>query len=132
MDRAHTIAVSDRVALARLRRFLLLTLTAGTAGLALELAFIGDFEDPLQLVPVVLLVFGLVLLNWHAASPRPASKRAVQVLMTLFVVSGLPGVGLHYRGNEEFEREMYPPMAGVELAGKNADWRNTRSGTWIN
>jgi hypothetical protein len=25
------------------------------------------------------------------------------------------GVGLHYDGNEEFELEMYPTMAGVEL-----------------
>ena len=118
MDRVHTTATSDRVTLARLRRFLLFTLIAGSAGMALELAFIGHFEDPLQLVPVVLLAAGLVLLTWHAASPRRATTRAVQLLMALFVASGLVGVGLHYRGNEEFEREMYPSMTGVELVGK--------------
>lgn len=118
MDRAQTTATSDQTTLTRLRRFLLFTLIAGTFGMALELAFIGHFEDPLQLVPVVLLVIGFVLLTWHVVSPRPASKRAVQLLMLLFVASGLVGVGLHYRGNEEFEREMYPSMSGVELVGK--------------
>ena len=118
MDHRPTRASSDRDTLTRLRRFLILTLIAGTAGMALELAFIGHFEDPLQLVPVVLLVVGLILLPWHAARPRRASRRAVQVLMTLFVASGLAGVGLHYRGNHEFEREMYPSMAGAELVGK--------------
>jgi len=118
MDHRPTRALSDRDTLTRLRRFLMLTLIAGTAGMALELAFIGHFEDPLQLVPVVLLATGLVVLTWHAASPRRATTRAVQLLMSLFVASGLVGVGLHYRGNEEFEREMYPTMAGVELVGK--------------
>ena len=118
MDRAYTTATSDQATLTRVRRFLLLTLIAGTVGMALELAFIGHFEDPLQLVPVVLLAVGFVSLTWHAASPRRASMRAVQLVMTLFVASGLVGVGLHYRGNHEFEREMYPTMAGTELVGK--------------
>ena len=118
MDHRPARALSDRDTLTRLRRFLILTLIAGMGGMALELAFIGHFEDPLQLVPVVLLALGLVLLTWHAAWPRRASMRAVQVLMALFVASGLVGVGLHYRGNHEFEREMYPTMAGAELVGK--------------
>ena len=42
--------------------------------------------------------------------------------MMLFVGSGVLGVGLHYRGNHEFEREMYPTMAGMELV------RNTLTG----
>lgn len=118
MDRAHTTATSELATLTRVRRFLLLTLIASTVGMALELAFIGHFEDPLQLVPLVLLAAGFVSLTWHVVSPRRASVRAVQLLMTLFVGSGLVGVGLHYRGNHEFEREMYPTMAGAELVGK--------------
>jgi hypothetical protein len=35
--------------------------------------------------------------------------------MALFVANGLLGVGLHYRGNHEFELEMYPTMVGMEL-----------------
>ena len=34
------------------------------------------------------------------------------------VVSGAVGVWLHYRGNVEFELEMYPSMQGIELVQK--------------
>jgi hypothetical protein len=118
MDRAPTRAPSDRERLAGVRRFLLLTLAAGMAGMGLELLFIGHVEDRLQLVPVLLLAGGLAALAWYAARPGPASARAVQVLMALFVASGVLGVGLHYRGNQEFEREMYPTITGLELVRK--------------
>jgi hypothetical protein len=118
MSRSHIRAASDYERLATLRRLLLLTLAAGIAGVGLELLFIGHVEDRLQLVPLVLLAGGLAMVAWHAARPSRASVRAVRGLMTRFVVSGLLGVGLHYRGNHEFEREMYPSMAGMELVGK--------------
>ena len=35
--------------------------------------------------------------------------------MLLFVLSGLVGIYLHLRANIEFELEMYPSLAGVEL-----------------
>lgn len=88
---------------------------AGIAGTALELLFIGHFADRLQLVPMVLLPAGLVALAWQALRPSVASARGVRLLMLLFVVSGLLGVSLHYRGNQEFELEMYPAMTGMEL-----------------
>jgi hypothetical protein len=97
------------------QRFLLLTLIAGVAGMAIELLFIGHLEDTMQRVPVALLPAGLAALLWQLARPGTASVAAVRVLMTLFIASGLLGVGLHYRGNHEFEREMYPSMAGFEL-----------------
>lgn len=118
MSRTHTRAASDDERLAAMRRFLLLTLIAGIAGMGLELLFIGHVEDRLQLVPVVLLAGGLAAVAWHAARPSRTSVRAVRGLMALFAVSGLLGVGLHYRGNHEFEREMYPSMAGIELVRK--------------
>jgi hypothetical protein len=54
----------------------------------------------------------------HAAAPQPATVRALQAAMTLFVISGVVGVWLHYQGNVEFELEMYPSMRGVELVQK--------------
>jgi hypothetical protein len=73
MNPAPTTATADRATLTRVRRFLLLTLVAGAAGMALELLLIGHFEDPLQLSPLVLLTVGLVSLAWHAAWPRRAT-----------------------------------------------------------
>jgi hypothetical protein len=108
----------DRERLRGLRRFLLVIVMAGITGMSLELLFIGHLEDELQLVPIVLLPAGLIALAWHVSRPSRASARGVQSLMALFVASGLLGVGLHYRGNYEFELEMYPAMAGVELVRK--------------
>jgi hypothetical protein len=101
--------------LASIRRSLLLILWLGTAGLGAELLLIGHLEGPWQLAPVVLLALGLVTLGWLAVAPGVPAIRALQLLMALFVVSGAIGVGLHYQGNEEFEREMYPTLEGLDL-----------------
>ena len=112
MTRARAL---DRERLAALRRFLLLTLMVGIVGMALELLFIGHVDDQRQLVPIVLLPAGLFALVWHTLRPCHASAWGVRLLMALFVASGLLGVGLHYGGNHEFELEMNPSMAGMEL-----------------
>jgi hypothetical protein len=83
--------------------------------MSLELLLIGHVEDPLQLVPILLLPAGLAAVAWHALRPGRATAREVQLVMALFVSSGALGVGLHYRGNQEFELEMYPEMSGLEL-----------------
>lgn len=108
----------DRESLDSLRRWLLLIVMTGIVGIGLELLFIGHLEDPLQLVPMGLLPPGLLALAWHGVRPSRASARAVRLLMVLFAVSGVLGVGLHYQGNREFELEMYPSMAGTELVRK--------------
>jgi hypothetical protein len=100
------------------RRFLLGVLIFGVAGMGAELLLIGHVDGALQVIPVVLLACGLAALVWLAASPSLASVQALRVTMALFVLSGFTGVGLHYRGNVQFELEMYPSLAGLELVGK--------------
>ena len=102
----------------RIRGFLLVTLAVGIIGMGTELLLIGHAESVQQQIPLVLLVLGAVTVGWHAVAPRPVTVRALQVAMTLFVVSGVVGVGLHYQGNVEFELEMYPSMRGFELVQK--------------
>ena len=41
--------------------------------------------------------------------------RLFQATMVLFVLSGGVGTWLHYQGNAEFEKEMYPSLSWVEL-----------------
>jgi hypothetical protein len=115
MSRPRIRDLSDRERLAALRRFLLLTVMVGVVGMGLELLLIGHLEDRWQLVPIGLLPAGLVVLAWHVSRPSDGSARAVRLLMALFVASGVLGTGLHYDGNQEFELEMYPSMAGLEL-----------------
>ena len=41
--------------------------------------------------------------------------RVFQTVMLLFLSSGVLGLYLHYRGNVEFELEMYPSLRGFGL-----------------
>ncbi len=109
--------IDDSRVLARIRKLLLALLAAGSLGTGLELLLLGHFEEITQVVPLLLLAAGLVTAAWHLASAR-ASVPALRWLMVLFVLSGGVGTALHYRGNVEFEREMYPSLAGMELIGK--------------
>ena len=98
-----------------MRRFLLGVLTVGVIGIAAELLLIGHFDDPFQFVPLVLLGCAMPVLLWLAVAPTGAAVVIVRLVMALFVASGGIGVALHYRGNEIFELEMYPELAGREL-----------------
>jgi hypothetical protein len=94
------------------------SLLAGSAGTLLELLLIGHDEMAAQLAPLALLVLGILATAAVLIAPRPAIIRTLQVLMLLFVVSGLIGVVLHYIGNQEFELEMTPSRAGFALISK--------------
>lgn len=98
-----------------LPRMLLGIFTLGAAGTAAELLLIGHFEDRNQTIPLFLLGIALAAAAWLALRPGRLARRSFQGLMAAFLTSGLLGVGLHYQANQEFELEMYPDMAGVEL-----------------
>ena len=105
-------------ALTTMRGILLGSLVLGVPGTAAELLLLGHFDGWKQLIPLVLLGVGLLVLIWHAANRGPAPIRALRFLMLLFVLSGAFGVLFHYRGNVEFELEMYPTTAGFQLFKK--------------
>jgi hypothetical protein len=83
-----------------------------------ELLLIGHDESTAQFVPLVLLATGIIAAGVLLMAPTPRSLRLLQLVMVLFVGAGLLGVGLHYQGNNEFELEMYPSLAGLELMSK--------------
>jgi hypothetical protein len=101
--------------LAVLRLALLVILIVACAGMVAELFLLGHTEDAWQWVPNVLLSAAVLVMTYQLVRPSRAGVRAIQLLMILFVVSGLVGLGLHYKGNVEFEREMYPALAGLRL-----------------
>ena len=80
-----------------------------------ELLLLGHIDGVWQWIPVVLLACGALALAWELVRPSSLSIQVLRVLMALFVVSGVVGLALHYKGNVEFEREMYPALAGWQL-----------------
>jgi hypothetical protein len=103
---------------ANVRRLLLSTLVLGIVGTCAELLLLGHFDDWKQLIPLALFAIALLLLLWHAVHTGAAPLRALRITMFAFVLSGGIGVLLHYRGNVEFELEMYPSTAGLALFKK--------------
>jgi hypothetical protein len=101
-----------------IRAVLLWTLIFGCAGTLVELLLIGHDESAPQFVPLVLLSVGIVMGLIVVFTPSVIALRGVQGLMVAFLLSGLVGVGLHYRGNQEFELERQPTASGFPLFSK--------------
>jgi hypothetical protein len=97
------------------RRILLAVLAVALVGTGVELLLLPHTEGVWQLVPVTLIGLALLLLGWVAVSPGPASLGALRVIMVLFVLSGLAGLVLHFRGNLAFEQESDPSLSGSAL-----------------
>jgi len=85
----------------------------GIAGTAAELILLGHVDSAAQWIPVVALAAAVPLLFWHAARPSRPTVRLIRLLMSAYIVAGVVGVGLHYDGNVEFERELHPKDAGL-------------------
>lgn len=100
---------------APIRRFLLILFVIGVVGTGTELLLLGHTEDLWQWTPLVLLAAGLVTVGWRVVARGARSLRVFRATMILFVLSGGVGLWLHYHGNAEFEREMYPSLQGVDL-----------------
>ncbi len=105
------IGVMSGATLLALRRWLLGILLLGLVGTGVELVLIGHYEDSWQIAPLVLIALAIGTLVWHEASHGAASLRLFRCTMMLFLAAGLLGVGLHYQGAAEFQREMDPSQS---------------------
>lgn len=108
----------ESTTLAALRRILLGILLLGMAGTTTELMLLKHDEDLVQLVPLLLIGAGYMTIAWHVIDRRRASVRILQILMLLFVVSGIAGLVFHYRANVEFQLEGDPALRGMNLLWK--------------
>ncbi len=114
-DAIDARAAAEETVSHKMRRLIVALLVFGSIGTIVELLLLEHTEDFWQWTPVALLgITSLLLLVVHL---RPTRRliQTVRVLMTVLVVNGALGVYLHLVGNIEFEKEMYPSMAGFEL-----------------
>jgi hypothetical protein len=101
-----------------IRRCLLAVLALGLVGTGIELILLEHYEDTLQIVPLVITAVALAVLIWHRVKDDALSIRALQVTMLLFLVAGIAGAGLHFRGAAEFQLEIDPSQSRWEIFKK--------------
>jgi hypothetical protein len=109
---------SESETLASIRTLLLAALAIGVVGTSGELILLRHIDNAAQWIPLVFLVGSVPVLVWHARSPGVASVRTLQTLMLAFIALGVVGIGLHYDGNVEFQRELNPSERGWTFVRK--------------
>ena len=101
-----------------LRRWILIILVLGLLGTVTELMLLEHYEQPLQFVPLALIVAALGVLWWEVRRHDLASRRATQIVMALFVLAGFVGFAAHFQGSAEYQLELNPDMSNWELLEK--------------
>jgi hypothetical protein len=101
-----------------LRRWILVILVLGLLGTVTELVLLEHYEQPLQFVPLVLIVAAVGVLWWELRRHDLASRRAIQIVMGLFVLAGFGGFAAHFFGSAEYQLELNPDMSNWELLEK--------------
>lgn len=101
-----------------MRKYLLVILAFSVVGTVTELFLLEHTEGFWQWVPIALLLLSILGIAWNSLRDNRISRRFLQLIMLLFIIGGFVGIGLHYKGNVEFELEMYPSMEGMELFWK--------------
>ena len=110
-----TPSIESATTLGALRRVLLGILLLGMAGTATELLLLKHDEDATQLIPLILLGSGCAAAAWNALARTRLSLVALQILMVLFIASGVLGIVFHYQANVEFQLEVDQQLAGSKL-----------------
>ena len=101
-----------------MRAFVLAAFLLGVAGTAAELLLVNHTETFWQALPLLLMGLSLVPLVFvrsRASSTATLCLRIFQVIMILFMLSGLIGLYLHYDGKVEFKLEVDPSLKGWAL-----------------
>ena len=102
-----------------MRRLVLGLLTVAMLGTAVDLVLLDHFESVWQAVPLAVIALGLVSAVAAATRGGAGPVTLMRVAMALFVGAGLIGIGLHYAGNSEFQRELDPDLRGWTLFMKS-------------
>src|SRR6185312_1817806 len=101
-----------------IRQLVLALVFIGIAGLETELALLRHAESFSQWIPHVVLMIGLLSTVIVFLRPGPATLGAFKGMMVVFVIVGVVGLYLHYRGNVEFATERDPSLSGLKLLWK--------------
>ncbi len=98
-----------------LRYLILGVFLFGLVGTGAELILLEHTEDVWMWTPLALMGAAVLVLVLYGLLKSPRVLRGFQGVMLLFIVSGCLGLWFHYKGNVEFELEMYPSLGGFKL-----------------
>lgn len=84
-------------------------------GTAVDLLLLNHYEEVWQFPPLVMIVFGLVVVAWVWFVGSANAVTAMRITMVLFLATGAAGLLFHYNGNREFQRETDPSLHGWAL-----------------
>ena len=103
---------------ASVRQLLLALVFVGIVGLAIELALLRHTESFTQWIPHVTLLIGLLSTVAVYLRPGAGSLKVFRIVMVIFVIVGILGIYLHYRGNVVFALERDPSLSRARLIWK--------------
>jgi hypothetical protein len=109
---------------ASMRQLVLGLVFIGIVGLETELALLRHAESVSQWIPHIVLLIGLLSTVLVFLRPGRRTLRVFQAVMLIFVIVGVLGLYLHYRGNVEFAVERDPSLSGLRLL-----WKSLRGAT---
>lgn len=101
-----------------LRRLVLALVLIGIVGLGVELLLLRHAESATQWIPHIALGIGLVSTLAVYFRPGRATLRVFKAMMVIFLITGILGVYLHFRGNVEFALERDSTLTGTKLIWK--------------
>ncbi len=99
----------------RLRRFLLAAAGLMCLVTPIELALTEHYGEPAQWIPFILCGLGLVAVGAVWFRPQRLTIWLLRGVMMLMVLGSGLGLGLHLLGNYQFEQEIRPSAAGLEV-----------------
>ncbi len=111
MDDMRTL----RAAVEPWRKLALALLFIGISGIATELLLLGHYEDKPQWAPLAFLAIGIVAVVVVLVRPSRLNMQWFRVIMASYLPAAIAGFYFHINSNVEFELEMRPSMAGLEL-----------------
>lgn len=109
------ISAPESPTLSLIRRILCAVLVIGLVGTEAELLLLKHTDGVWQLLPLLMIAAALILVAWGQISRGSASLHLLRGMMWLFLLSGIAGLALHFRGNILFEQESDPSIAGTAL-----------------
>ncbi len=98
-----------------IRKLITATLFIQLVGIGVELILLEHYEDFWQIVPLVLIGTGFITSIISIFYSSTFINSAFLATMALIIISGFVGSWQHFSANLEFEQEMYPSLAGIEL-----------------